>query len=68
MVRAGMTPMEVILASTRDAARVLELEDAGTVEVGKTADLVIVQSDSIDDMSSLEDVRHVIKQGQVVTR
>jgi len=63
MVQAGMTPMEAIIASTRDAARTLGLQDVGTIEVGMAADLVIVDGNPLDSMSAIGDVTNVIKNG-----
>ena len=41
MVESGMTPMETIVASTRDAAACLGLEGLGTLEAGNFADFVV---------------------------
>ncbi len=40
MVLAGMTPMEVIVAATRNSAEFLRIVDAGTLEAGKSADFI----------------------------
>lgn len=70
MVEIGMTPMEAIVASTRTAAECLGWHDqVGTVEVGKLADIVIVDSDPLKDVRSLEKtdgVRLVMKEGLIV--
>ena len=55
MVEAGMTPMQAIVASTRTAAECLEMEaEIGTLELGKIADLLVVDGDPLVDISILQ--------------
>ena len=66
MVRLGLTPMAAIKAATSSAAQVLGLEkEIGTLEVGKRADLVAVARDPLQDVTALEDVSFVMKDGRV---
>lgn len=66
MVRYGMTPMQSILAGTRVAAELLDMGDRiGTVEAGKLADLVAVPGDPLKDITAMERVSFVMKDGQV---
>ncbi|MFT2092725.1 amidohydrolase family protein [Paraglaciecola sp. 2405UD69-4] len=66
MVEAGMQPIEAIRAATLNAAQLLQIEDTlGTIEVGKLADLVAVKGDPLADISLLQDVNFVMKDGQV---
>src|SRR5882762_6344839 len=44
MVVAGMTPMQVIIAATKNAAEFLKMTDTGTLEVGKNADMLILDA------------------------
>jgi imidazolonepropionase-like amidohydrolase len=56
LVKAGMTPMEAVVATTKVASEVLGLEKKiGTLERGKLADLVIVDGDPLDDITLLQD-------------
>jgi imidazolonepropionase-like amidohydrolase/predicted enzyme related to lactoylglutathione lyase len=67
MVEAGLTPEKVIRAATRNAAEHLGLlEDLGTIEPGKIADLIIIDGDPLKDISSLHQVQMVIKAGRIV--
>ena len=64
---AGMPPLDIIRAVTTSAAEMLGWQDrVGAVEPGKFADLVAVAGDPISDITELERVRFVMKDGQVV--
>jgi imidazolonepropionase-like amidohydrolase len=65
----GMTPMEAIQASTRDAAQAIGLgADLGTLEEGKLADLIAVRGDPLSDIRLLQDADNialVMKEGRI---
>jgi imidazolonepropionase-like amidohydrolase len=64
---AGMPPLDILRAVTTNAAEMLGWQDrVGAVEPGKFADLVAVNGDPIADITELERVRFVMKDGQVV--
>ena len=64
---AGMPPLDVIRAITVNAAEMLGWQDRiGSIESGKFADLVAVAGDPIADITEIERVRFVMKDGQVV--
>jgi imidazolonepropionase-like amidohydrolase len=71
MTYAGLTSMEAVQAGTRNAAITLGLEgEIGTVEVGKIADLIVVNGDPLTDIRVLQDkerIEVVIQGGRVVT-
>ena len=70
MVNIGMKPMETILATTKIAAECLGWQDQlGTIEAGKLADIVIIKTNPLQDIRSLENVDNVafvMKDGKVV--
>jgi imidazolonepropionase-like amidohydrolase len=67
MVEAGLSPQHVLRTATRDAAKVFSLDpEAGTLETGKLADLVILSADPLIDIHNLSKIVEVIKAGQVV--
>ncbi len=66
MQTSGMSPMQVIVASTATAARAVGMEkQVGTVEKGKDADLVIVGGDPSADVANFRKIRHVVRSGVV---
>jgi len=65
--QAGMPPLDVIRAITTSAAEMVGWQDrVGAIEPGKFADLVAVSGDPIADITELERIRFVMKDGQVV--
>ena len=69
MVRYGMTPMQSIVAGTSNGATLLGLErDIGAVAVGKRADVVAVRGDPLQDITVLQHVDFVMKDGRVFKR
>lgn len=63
---AGLTNYEVLRAATAEAAALLEI-DAGRIEVGRRADLVLVGSNPLDDIGVLRKPQIVIVNGEVVS-
>ena len=67
LLASGLTPMEVIEASTRNAARVCgHGDELGTLEPGKLADVIIVDGNPLEDIEAMSRVLVVIKGGEVV--
>ncbi len=67
MHAAGMSPMEIVVAATRNAAYVCNLEESlGTLAVGKRADILVVDGDPLVDLQTLADVLLVIHQGRII--
>ncbi|HEX5406721.1 MAG TPA: amidohydrolase family protein [Pseudonocardiaceae bacterium] len=67
MVDLGLTPMQAIVAATRNAAENMDvLHAVGTVELGKRADLVLVDGDPTEDITAAARVVLVAKDGVVV--
>ncbi|PKP81402.1 MAG: amidohydrolase family protein [Alphaproteobacteria bacterium HGW-Alphaproteobacteria-18] len=67
LVRFGLTPMEAIQAATVNAADLLGVADiAGTLEPGKSADIIAVKGDPLADIKALKSVSFVMARGEVV--
>lgn len=66
MVEAGMPPMDALRAATYNAADLLgRLDQLGTLEPGKAADLVAVPRNPLDDIAVMEQVSFVMKAGTI---
>jgi imidazolonepropionase-like amidohydrolase len=66
MVEGGMPPMEAIKAATVVPAKYLKIDDKlGSIEKGKLADLIAVPGDPLTDITTLQHVSFVMKEGVV---
>ena len=64
-----ITPMEAIICATQTSAECLGIADeTGTLEAGKSADVVIVEGDPSADITALHNVNTIVAQGRVVKR
>jgi len=69
MVEAGLTPMQALQAATRNPARFLgELDRSGTVETGKTANLVLLNANPLEDIRNTEKIDSVVLRGTLLSR
>jgi imidazolonepropionase-like amidohydrolase len=67
MQEAGLTPMQIILAATRNGARSCNmLDEVGTLEVGKLADILVVDGDPLVDIQALARVYRVLREGKSI--
>ncbi len=68
LVARGMTPIEAIRTATLNAADLLGVTDRGSIAPGLLADLIAVPGDPLENIRVLEDVRFVMKGGQIYKR
>src|SRR5437016_12802402 len=68
MVASGMTPAQVLVASTRNAADLLGLKDVGTIASGKSADFVVLDANPLDDITNTRRINTVYLRGAQVDR
>jgi imidazolonepropionase-like amidohydrolase len=69
LVGAGMTEMEAIVAATKSGAEILRVEDVtGTLEKGKSADLLVLHGNPLENIGSLseENMQLIMKEGRPV--
>ena len=66
LVESGLTPLQALRAATITPAEFFNLEDKmGTVEVGKFADLVILNNNPLNDIKHTQDIHAVILKGHI---
>jgi hypothetical protein len=66
LVEAGLTPLEALQAATRNSAQAVGLGDElGTVEVGKLADLVLLEADPLADITNTTRITAVVANGRL---
>ena len=67
MVKWGLTPLQVIQSSTINAAKLMGWENkVGSIKKGKYADIIATLDNPLDNLSTLEDVKFVMKGGKVI--
>lgn len=66
LVQAGLSPIEAIKAATIVPAQTLNLDkDSGTIEAGKSADLILVEGNPLNRISEIRNVKFVVKNGRM---
>jgi imidazolonepropionase-like amidohydrolase len=66
--KGGLTPMEAIIAGTRDAAEVLRLDRLGTIAPGKQADFIVLDANPLDDITNTRKIDKVYLRGREIPR
>lgn len=68
MVASGMTPGEVLVAATKNAAELAHLDEMGTVAPGKSADFVVLEANPLDDIRNTRRISAVYLRGAKIDR
>ena len=69
LVAAGLSPKQVLLAGTRESARLLGMTASrGTIVVGKLADLLLLDADPTNDIGATRKIHTVIQFGRAIDR
>jgi imidazolonepropionase-like amidohydrolase len=66
---AGLTPMQVIVAATRNGALAMNrVADLGTIEPGRIADLIVLRADPLADIRNVRSIESVMRAGTLHRR
>jgi len=68
MVASGMTPAQVIVSATRNAADLLKVADAGIIAANKSADFIVLDANPLDDIKNTRRIADVYLRGAAVDR
>ena len=69
LVESGLSPMDAIVAGTRNGAMMVGAEDRlGTIQAGKLADIVVLNTNPLNDIRNLRDIEVVILNGRMFKR
>ena len=68
MVASGLTPMQVIVAATKNGAEFLRMNDTGTIAAGKDADLLVLDANPVEDITNTRRISAVYLKGVAVNR
>ena len=69
LVASGLTPFQALETGTRNVAVFLNAEDrTGTVEVGKRADLLLVNANPLEDVANAQEITGVMLNGRWLLR
>lgn len=68
MVASGMSPADVIVAATKNSAELLGFDELGTVELGKSADFIVLDANPLDEITNTRRIVNVFLRGDEVLR
>lgn len=68
LVYAGLTPIEALRAATSRPAQYFRLDDRGRIQVGKLADMVLVNGDPTTDIQATKDIAAIWRRGVLIDR
>jgi imidazolonepropionase-like amidohydrolase len=68
MVNAGMTPAQVLVAATKTAADIMNLDKLGEIAAGKSANFLVLDANPLDDITNTRRIANVYLQGAALDR
>ena len=67
MIKAGLTPMQTLVAATGGAAKVMKLDQLGTVQKGNWADLLVLNANPLTDIKNTRQIHSIWIAGRQLT-
>jgi imidazolonepropionase-like amidohydrolase len=67
MIKAGLTPMQALVAATGGAAKVMKLDQLGTVQKGNWADLLVLNANPLTDIKNTRQIHSIYIAGRQLT-
>ena len=68
MVRAGLTPADVIVAATSASAEAMGWDEVGSITAGKSADFIVLDANPLDDITNTRAISAVYLRGTAIDR
>ena len=68
LVEAGLTPLEALRTATSNPARLFPNSQAGTIAAGKSADLVLLDANPVEDIRNAQRISGVVLKGRFLDR
>jgi imidazolonepropionase-like amidohydrolase len=68
VTKGGLTPMQALVAGTRNAAEVLGQSQLGTIAAGKSADFIVLDGNPLDNIANTRRINRVYQRGREVPR
>jgi imidazolonepropionase-like amidohydrolase len=69
LVQAGLSPMQALQGATKNPAEFLgKLKTEGTIETGKTADLLLLDANPLEDIHNTQNIRALVLHGKLIER
>ncbi len=66
LANAGLSPAQILVAATSEAAKHLDRADIGTIEPGKSADIILLSANPLENVSNLRTLKMTVLNGEIV--
>ena len=67
--QAGLTPLEILMAATKNSAMAIgKADELGTIEIGKQADILVLDKNPLESVANMGTISYVIIKGELIKR